>query len=71
MTDSPKPGASPLLQPAQSAACRLSSSASRLSLPHPLPVTERHLRQVLKSPVWAEQRAVWRRLRPAPEDRPS
>jgi len=30
------------------------------------PVTERHLRQVLKSPVWAEQRAVWRRLRLAP-----
>lgn len=30
------------------------------------PVTERHLRQVLRSPVWAEQRAVWRRLRPAP-----
>ncbi len=23
------------------------------------PVTERHLRQVLRSPVWAEQRAVW------------
>ena len=30
------------------------------------PVTERHLRQVLQSPVWAEQRAVWRRLRPDP-----
>lgn len=27
------------------------------------PVTERHLRQVLKSPVWAEQRAVWSSLR--------
>lgn len=30
------------------------------------PITERHLRQVLQSPVWTEQRAVWRRLRPAP-----
>lgn len=30
------------------------------------PVTERHLRQVLRSPVWAAQREVWRRLRPAP-----
>jgi hypothetical protein len=35
------------------------------------PVTERHLHLVLRSPVWAEQRAVWGRLRPAPEDRPS
>lgn len=32
------------------------------------PITERHLRQVLKSPVWAEQRAVWQRLRPAPAE---
>ena len=30
------------------------------------PVTERHLRQVLRSPVWAEQRVAWRRIRPAP-----
>jgi hypothetical protein len=30
------------------------------------PVTERHLRQVLRSPVWAEQRAVWHRLRSGP-----
>lgn len=31
------------------------------------PVTERHLRQVLQSPVWTEQRVVWRRLRPTSE----
>jgi hypothetical protein len=30
------------------------------------PVTERHLRQVLHSPVWTEQRTEWRWLRPAP-----
>jgi len=27
------------------------------------PVTERHLRQVLESPIWGEQRVVWRSLR--------
>ena len=26
------------------------------------PITERHLRQVLRSPVWAEQRAVWKNI---------
>jgi hypothetical protein len=26
------------------------------------PVTERHLRQVLRSPIWSEQRAAWRRI---------
>ncbi len=29
------------------------------------PVTERHLRQVLASPVWREQREAWADVRPA------
>jgi hypothetical protein len=32
------------------------------------PNSERELRRALSSPVWAEQRAVRRRLRPGPED---
>lgn len=33
--------------------------------PGPEPVTERHLRQILASPVWQDQRAAWAEVRPA------
>ena len=34
------------------------------------PVTERHLRQILRSAVWAEQRTVWRGIRSASTKNP-